>query len=262
MKKLTLLLLVVVSTFGYSQDKETPEFTGDNFSLEGALVMFKKSNSLEEFEKYLNQEENNVNNLDLNNDGNIDYINVDDLAENNTHVIVLSTYLSENEKQDIATINIEKTGNETASLQIEGDQELYAENTIVEPFDIDEKAEKSSGGGPSVPEIITTNIVVNVWGWSCVRYIYAPTYVVFVSPHRWGFYPKWYRPWRPFHHSFFISRCAPHKIYFRHSNFRRAVIARKIYGSRRRSSNFIIHKNHRGNKTIMINKRGGRVRRR
>ena len=41
---------------------------GDHFSLEGALSLLKKSASLEDFEKKLNQEGGSVNNLDLNKD--------------------------------------------------------------------------------------------------------------------------------------------------------------------------------------------------
>jgi hypothetical protein len=159
MKRLPFLLLLIfgiTTSYGQENDKDDfPEFTGENFSLEGALALFKQAKSLEEFEKLINEENNNVNNIDLNNDGEIDYIVVQDIQENNTHVIVLSTYLSEKEKQDIATIGIEKTGNESAILQIEGDSELYAENTIVEPFEVDEKIEKSKGG-PNVPEITPT----------------------------------------------------------------------------------------------------------
>ena len=108
-KKIIAFLLIVIGfSVSYAQDDDRPQNTGDNFSLEGALSLFKKANSLQEFEKMLNKENNNVNNLDLNNDGDIDYILVDDIQEGNNHVIVLSTYLNGNEKQDIATIGIEK----------------------------------------------------------------------------------------------------------------------------------------------------------
>ena len=121
MKKITTLLFVFLGiTVGFAQENDAPEFTGDNFSLEGALAVFKKSNSLEEFEKLINEENNNVNNLDLNNDGDIDYINVDAIKENDTHVIVLSTYLSENEKKHIAPIGVANTGNEEAKREMKG----------------------------------------------------------------------------------------------------------------------------------------------
>ena len=65
---------------------------------------------------------------------------------------------SDKEKQDIAIIGIEKTGNESATLQIEGDADLYAENTFVEPNEV---VESSTGGkgGPSVSELYTKQAV-------------------------------------------------------------------------------------------------------
>ena len=135
---LPILFLAFMSNISFAQSDDLPENTGDNFSLEGALALFKKSSSVEEFETLINNESSNVNNLDLNNDGQIDYVSVVDIQQNNAHILILSTYLSGTEKQDIATINIEKTGNDQATLQMIGDQDLYAENTIVEPFDTNE----------------------------------------------------------------------------------------------------------------------------
>ena len=90
---------------------------GDGFSLEAALDLFKKAGSLEEFEKMLNTESNNINNLDLNEDGEIDYIRVIDNMDGDVHAIVLQVPVSETESQDIAVIEIEKTGNETALIR-------------------------------------------------------------------------------------------------------------------------------------------------
>ncbi len=253
MKKLTPFLLVILAiTSSYSQEGEA--ITGDDFSLEGALAMFKNAQSLEDFEKLLNEENNNVNNLDLNNDGNIDYVTVADIKEKDTHVIVLSTFLSETEKQDIATIGIEKTGNEEAQLQIIGDEDLYAENTIVEPFAVDEKEVKSKGPNPS--DLVVNSVIVNVWFWPSVQFLYAPGYAVWVSPYRWGFYPRWWKPWRPFRHTIFYARCAPHRVYYHRTPTHRVVVAHKIYKPTRKSSTLVV-KNKRGTTVIHKNKRGG-----
>jgi hypothetical protein len=252
-KPLSLLLLLIGITIGYSQEDDRPEYTGENFSLEGALALFKNAKSLEDFEKAINEENNNVNNLDLNDDGDIDYIIVSDIQDKDTHVIVLSSFLNETEKQDIATIGIEKTGNEEAQLQIEGDDQLYAANTIVEPFETIEKAEKTKG--PNIPEITVTPIIVNVWFWPSVRFLFAPGYVVWVSPHHWGFYPRWFKPWRPYRHTVFYARCAPHRVNYHRTNVHRVVIARKVYTPRRKSSTLVVH-NRRGTTVIHKNKRG------
>jgi hypothetical protein len=253
-KSLSLLLVVLGITTAFSQEDNRPVNTGDDFSLEGALALFKKANSLEEFEKFLNEENNYVNNLDLNNDDDIDYILVEDIKEGDSHVIVLSTYLDEKEKQDIATISIEKTGENQAALQIEGDKDLYPENSIVEPID-EKEAIKSSKGGPNIPEIDVQIVTVNVWLWPSVRFLYAPNYVVWVSPYRWRNYPRWWKPWRPISHPVFYAHCAPHRVYYRPVTTRRVVVARKTYTSRRHSSTLVVH-NRRGTTVIHKNKRG------
>jgi hypothetical protein len=259
MKNLAIFLFVFAALATTNAQDSNTQNLGDNFSLEGALAMFKTSSSLEAFEAAINEENNNVNNLDLNEDGNIDYVHVADIMENDAHVIVLSTYLNGNEKQDIATIGIEKTGDASAVLQIIGDEDLYPENTIVEPYDAEESP-GTSKGGPSFNELEWNRIVVNVWGWPCVRFMYAPRYIAYVSPFRWGHYPPRWRPWRPFKQSLFYTRCAPHRVYYHRAPTRRVVYATKIYRPNRhtstivvqkRNSRTIIHQNKRGNTKVI-----------
>ncbi len=127
-------LLAALAAFVFTnpivaQNPEPADSTGlpgDHFSLEGALDLFKKAESPEDFEKLLNQEDANVNNLDLNEDGETDYIRVIDNMEDDVHAIVLQVSVSEEESQDVAVIEIEKTGDEEATLQIIGDEVLYA----------------------------------------------------------------------------------------------------------------------------------------
>ncbi len=75
---------------------------GDQFSLRGALDLLKQSNSPEEFEKLLNSEKNDVNNLDLNQDGEVDYVRVIDRKDGDAHAIVLQVPVSTSENQDVA----------------------------------------------------------------------------------------------------------------------------------------------------------------
>ena len=254
MKNLAVILMLFAACSAITAQETSSSFPGEDFSLEAALAAFKSAPSLEAFENAINEENNNVNNLDLNEDGNIDYVQVEDLVENDVHVIVLSTYLNRTEKQDIATIGIEKTGGSTAVLEIVGDEDLYPQNTIVEPYDAEESP-RSSKGGPSYEEIEWNRFVVNVWGWPCVRFIYAPRYVAYVSPFRWGYYPPRWRPWRPYKRQVFYTRCAPHRVYYQAAPARRVVYASKIYGPKRHSSTIIIQKRNR-NTIIHQNKRG------
>src|SRR6185503_18278786 len=133
-----LVVCLTMSIVIQAQNKSGVDSTGlpgDNFSLQGALAMFQKAASPEDFEKLLNSEDNHVNNLDLNNDGEIDYIRVIDNSEKSAHAFVLQVVISEKESQDIAVIEIEKTGDTTAILQIIGDEDMYGEQVIVEPGD-------------------------------------------------------------------------------------------------------------------------------
>jgi hypothetical protein len=244
-KILSLLFIIFGLTASWCQEQMHTEYLGDNFSLEGALTVFKKATSLEQFERLLNNRNSNVNNLDLNNDGAIDYINVADIKNGDSHVLVLSTFLNETEKQDIAILSLDRTGDAEALLQIEGDIDLYADNSIVEPTEEKETLQESTGG-PKTPTIEVQSLLVNVWTWPCVHYIYGTRYVVWVSPYRWNYYPHRWNPWRPFAYNLFSIRCAPHRMMFHTVGIRRNVAAKTTYLSNRHSSTLLLT-NSRGN---------------
>ncbi len=175
---------------------------GDDFSLQGALQMFQDAATIEDFEKAINTEGNHVNNLDLNADGEIDYIRVIDKSEKDVHAFVLQVPVSETENQDIAVIELEKTGEANAIIQIIGDEDIYGEQVIVEPDGDGEEAfynfNDSKLSGPNAGYDFTTpGIVVNVWLWPSVRFVYGPAYRPWISPWRWRYYPGWWKPWKP-----------------------------------------------------------------
>ena len=257
-EKIVLLLIVALGiTSAFGQEDNRPKYTGDDFSLEGALDLFKSANTLEEFEKSLNLENNQVNNLDLDGDGQTDYINVDDIKENDTHIIVMSTYLNETEKQDIAMIAIEKTANEKAVLHIEGDEDLFAKNTFIEPT-FEEKGTVQNLNSQSNVSETANNTVVNVWFWPSVRFLYGPTYVVWASPYRWRVYPRWWRPWRPIAHTIFYTNIIRYRPHYHYVNVRRVPAVRTVYYPRRHSSTLVVH-NRRGTTVIHKNRSGKNV---
>lgn len=191
--------------------KDSTGLPGDNFSLQGALEMFQKADSPEEFEKLLNTQDNHVNNLDLNGDGEVDYVRVVSSMKDDAHAFVLQVPVSETEAQDIAVIELEKTGADKAMVQIVGDADIFGEQTIFEPKGEGSEGEEGEevegerereGRGPhasfaGAAIMLPARVVVNVWGWPVVRHVYAPGYRVWVSPWRWRSYPGWWRPWRP-----------------------------------------------------------------
>ena len=159
MQKIKQLLLIFVcfaaTTISAKAQEDSTGMPGDNFSLQGALEMFKQSSSIEEFEKLINTENKNVNNLDLNGDGDIDYIKVIDKAGKDVHAFILQVAVSETENQDIAVIELEKTGDTTAMLQIIGDEEIYGEQVIVEASDEGDEVESDNEGKGSGIERVT-----------------------------------------------------------------------------------------------------------
>ncbi|MCA0237535.1 MAG: hypothetical protein LCH81_14245 [Bacteroidetes bacterium] len=268
---LPLGLASILAFPAWAQDSTEADSTGlagDNFSLEAALDLFKQSASLEDFEKRLNEEDNPANNLDLNDDGKIDYIRVVDEMDGDVHAIVLQTPVSESESQDIAVIEIEKTGAESAILQIVGDEDVFGEQVLVEPSDEEVDAPKGRGG-PAV-HLAPDAIVVNVWLWSPVRFIYRPAYVVYVSPWRWGYYPGWWQPFRPRPWRVFYPRFRPYHVHYHVVTTHRVVHAHRVYTPHRRHSTVVhtrttthVATNGRGRyskttKTTTVNGRNGR----
>ncbi|MCH2081133.1 MAG: hypothetical protein MK226_02025 [Saprospiraceae bacterium] len=218
--------------------KDSTGLLGDNFCLEGALTLFKQASSLEAFEEALNREGNNINNLDLNEDGEIDYVRVVDNMEGNLHAIALQVPFSKSESQDIAVIAIEKTGDEQAVLQIIGDETLYGEDYFVEPFD---EGASGGNGGPSA-DLEFRRVVVNVWLWPSVRFIYRPGYRVWVSPFGWGVYPRWWRPWRPRPWRVFYPRTVVYRPRYHVVRTPRVVRAHRVYTPRRTTSRVVVAK--------------------
>ena len=244
---LSLCLFTVLS----SAQGTTPDstgFPGDNFSLEGALGLFEEAKSLEDFEKELNTEKNHVNNLDLNDDGEIDYIRVIDNMDGDVHAIVLQAPLNATESQDIAVIEIEKTGKEEAMVQIIGDEDVYGEQKIVEPFEVQAK---QKGKGPAA-QFEMTRVIVNVWFWPSVRFIYGPRYRVYVSPWGWRVYPRYWRPWRPHPWRWHVSRVV-YRPHFRVCRTHRVVRAHKVYVPHRRTTKVV------RTKTTVVKNRNGKV---
>lgn len=236
-----------------AQDDMSADSTGlpgDNFSLEAAIELFKKSDSPEEFEKKLNAPENDVNNLDLNEDGEIDYIRVVDNMDGDAHALVLQAVVNEKESQDVAVIEIEKQGNENAILQIVGDEDLYGAQKIAEPFE-EEKAKTGREKGPAA-DAAPVRIVVNVWFWPSVRFMYAPAYHVWVSPWRWHYYPSYWRPWRPHPWHVFHVRVAPYRVHYHVVTTHRVVRAHAVYAPRRTHST-VVH----SRTTVVRGKHGG-----
>lgn len=235
MKTITsLMFCLIAGTTLYGQDAapDSTGLSGDHFSLEAALDLFKRSKDLKSFEQDLNQADNKVNNLDLDGNGEVDYIRVMDHAEGDVHAIVLQVALGKEEAQDVAVIQLERKGDQSAMVQIMGAEDLYGPNVIVEPYE--EKADNMKGrSGPSAPDAPPhMRVWVNVWGWPCVNWIYGPSYVVWMSPWYWDYYPPWWRPWRPFPYRAYWGWHRHYQPWYHYVNTCRVQQANTLYGHR------------------------------
>ena len=219
-------MLIVASSFTFAQEDETTitplTEAGENLDLQAVLELFMASESVEDFEKALNDSTNEINNLDLNEDDEVDYIRVVEYVDGDTHILVLQVPLAENEYQDVATINIEKTDADYV-IQAAGDAEIYGEDYYVEPAP-EEEAQTS-----------TTTVVVVMYGYG-----YSP----WVSPYRWRVYPVWWRPWRPHPVTVYRSRVVRHhKHHYRHTRYRKTARAHNHYKQHRKTSHYAKQKN-------------------
>ncbi len=188
MKKLIVSsLLSFLFLTSYAQyNNERSGYDGDFFSLQGALDLFKESSSIKAFERKLNSEKHWANNLDLNYDGEIDYVRVEHRQQGNFHAIILQALVDRYEVQDVAVIEIEVLRRGEAILQIIGDEDLYGEEVVVEP--VADYADYRRGYHAEYGDF------VNVYYWRPVQYILDRQYRVYASPYRWQNYPTWWGP--------------------------------------------------------------------
>jgi hypothetical protein len=172
---------------------------GDNLNLYAVMKLFQQSKTLEEFERNLNDPKNNINNLDLNGDGLVDYIKVFDDPDGDVHNIVLQVAVSPRENQDVAVFSVQRFNNGQIQIQLTGDEELYGKNYIIEPiYDDGYSGETANPGytGSNITYVKTTPY--QVAAWPIVRFVFLPTYSVWRSPWYWGYYPEYWHPWNQY----------------------------------------------------------------
>lgn len=264
MKKIILpIYFSAALLFGNLLQAQTKEdkldLPGDNLNLYAVLKLFQESETLEGFEKKLNEEGSQINNLDLDGDDQTDYIKVIDNVDGDVHTIVLQVDISENEKQDVAVFTVQKDANNKVQVQLIGDEELYGKDYIVEPNMEDASVDAKTGETPNpgytgntkvidnqeVTVTKTTTIVIGTW--PMVHYMFMPGYVTWHSPWYWHYYPPYWHPWRPFYwHQYWGYHSHWHYWYYGH--YRRWPYHRynnwnTFYYSNRRARSFIFYNN-------------------
>lgn len=173
----TLLLLLVSYCLVFAQEDVTivapTSEAAEGLDLKAVSELFKDSENLEEFEKALNDPEVGINNLDLDENGEVDFIRIVEKVENDTHVIILQVPLAENEFQDVATIEVEKSDDDVYNMQVHGNEVIYGVDYYVAPTHI------------------------HIHTWPIITWIYRPVYRPYRSVFYFGYYPRWWRPYCP-----------------------------------------------------------------
>jgi hypothetical protein len=178
--KIGILVLALCTTFFNVQAQRrvvtTARATGydisDNLDLDAVASIFGDSENLEDFERKLNDPDNRISNLDLNEDGYIDYLRVVENTSDRNSLVVIQAVLDKDVYQDVATIEVERVQNGNPRIQIVGDAYIYGPNYIIEP------------------EFYRTPLIFS--------FFWSPRYSVWNSPYYWNYYPRWYRYYRPY----------------------------------------------------------------
>lgn len=179
--RLAVAMTVVLMAFVFGRLSAQEEVTivaptseaAEGLDLQAVSELFKDAESLEAFEKALNDPDVGVNNLDLDDNGEVDYIRVVEEVADDTHVIILQVPLAENEFQDVATIEVEKAGDEEYNMQVHGNAIIYGVDYYVAPAP------------------------VRIHVWPIFGWLYRPYYRPYRSVFHFGYYPRWWRPHRP-----------------------------------------------------------------
>lgn len=92
--------------------------------LDAVTALAKKAKDAADFERLLNSQTEAVNNIDLNDDNKVDYINVTEYGSGDRRGFSLTTEISSGKTQEIATIDFQKEGEKT-TMQTTGNPSLY-----------------------------------------------------------------------------------------------------------------------------------------
>ena len=170
------LFAFLISNFIFAQDVTTINAKNtdisDNLDLRAVASIFGDAANLEDFERRLNNPKEQISNLDLNNDGNVDYLRVIESVEGRTHLIIIQAVLEKDVFQDVATIDVDRDENNNVQIQVVGDVYMYGQNYIYEPV------------------YVSRPIIYNTFWIESYRPYYSPWY--------YGYYPVYFSYWNPY----------------------------------------------------------------
>ena len=105
----------------------------EGLNLQAVGELLKKVKDAEGFEELLNSQEEGINNLDLDEDGNVDFIKVTELGDGSQYRegqpsgFSLTVDMGDGQVQEIASIDMERTS-DNVSVQIQGNEQVYGQD--------------------------------------------------------------------------------------------------------------------------------------
>ncbi len=238
---LVMLLAALTTLRAQGRQDDYLGLPGDNLNLYAVMKLFQESETLEGFERSLNDENTRINNLDLDGNGYVDYIRVIDNVDKNVHYIVLQVAINARENQDVAVFTVVQRANNEVEIQLIGDEDLYGKNYIIEPIYAETPNPGYKGNARVVDGqrvVVNQVTTVEVAAWPVIRFIFLPTYLVWHSPWYYSYYPSYWHPWSSwywhqyygyhYHYTHYYYGHYHHWNEYRHPNYHSYY-----YGSRR-----------------------------
>lgn len=210
-----LLMFAITSPLLAYDEREIyieSENYGQGLDLNAVASLFGRSQDLADFEWRLNDPSRQISNLDLDGNGEVDYLRVIETSQHEVRLIVIQAVVGRDRYQDVATIEVARDRYNETSIQIVGDPYLYGSNYIIEP---------SYSYVPLIYDYF--------WG---NRY-YKPYY----SRYKWGHYPRAYRAWRPHpvpYYNQHIGRHIDGQNHYRQTQTRRSTQVDQMHKSMQR----------------------------
>ena len=154
----------------YDVNVQTRVSAAEGLDLQAIGSLLRKAGNAEQFERLLNDPDEGVNNLDLDEDGNVDYIKVTEYGDDQAKGFSLSVAVGKGDEQEIATVEVDKSSGSHANVDVHGNRHIYGDNHYYHSR-------------------------FGVTDFLLLSYLFRP-HPYYASPYYYGYYPSYYRSYR------------------------------------------------------------------
>lgn len=156
-------------TLGHKVNVHTMAAGGLDLNAVGDLL--KNVKTTEQLEQNLNDQKLGVNNLDLDEDGKVDFIKVTEYGKDSVRGYSLTVEPAQGEEQEIATIEIEKTSSTQGIMVVHGNENVYGRDHYYHSR-------------------------FSMGDYMLMSYLWGPRWGMWHSSYRYGYPPSYYRSYR------------------------------------------------------------------